>query len=401
MTLSFDDLRAKWHEVPSTSLGRISSTELLEYSDSQFIDFWESARHEITDGPAGYRDRGWLQDAYRDWMKGRKIIEVGSGLGFDAVTLAEFGVDLTVCDIVASNLEVVKRIFSLKRLPTPQVVHLTTPEVLDSIDNDYDAVFGFGSLHHGPISLVKPEYDALARRLKPRGRFLFFAYPKQRWIDEGEMPFDRWGEKTDGADTPWAEWYDAKKLIARLRPAHFARVSESVFRDGAMICIDLIKIDGVPELAPPSIDPGQSLVLSVRGKEMLNFGRQRNHDTKAETQGNGIIISTPSNCWSYAIDFPMQGLVPGHSMSVRMRALCLIGRVGIGISPLDGDDFLTERYIEPAFESEISVDPEDFMEDIVLHFTPTTEAVCLMVRNAFAANKPSVLRIDQLDIFAG
>src|SRR5256885_13135780 len=62
-----------------------------------------------------------------------------------------------------------------------------------------------------------------------------------RSMEEGQLPFDRWGEKTDGAGTPWAEWYDTEKLVAQLRPAAFAPVLYCEYRDGAMNCIDLIK----------------------------------------------------------------------------------------------------------------------------------------------------------------
>jgi hypothetical protein len=45
-------------------------------------------------------------------------------------------------------------------------------------------------------------------------------YPRARWEREGHLPFETWGEKTDGG-APWMEWYDLPKLLHRLAPARF------------------------------------------------------------------------------------------------------------------------------------------------------------------------------------
>ena len=37
------------------------------------------------------------------------------------------------------------------------------------------------------------------------------------------LPFDQWGEKTDGG-APWAEWYDLEKLFRAFDPVHMETV---------------------------------------------------------------------------------------------------------------------------------------------------------------------------------
>jgi hypothetical protein len=121
------------------------------------------------------------------------------------------------------------------------------------------------------------------------------AYPFRRWIDQGKLPFDRWGEKTDGAGTPWAEWYDADKLVAQLRPAVFAPVLYCEYRDGAMNCIDLIKVDGVPGLQQPAA----GAVEVARAIDVAALSVQPGWDAVATADGRGsVTVTTPEGAWA-------------------------------------------------------------------------------------------------------
>jgi hypothetical protein len=80
----------------------------------------------------------------------------------------------------------------------------------------------------------------LLRHLKIGGRWLQLAYPKTRWIRAGSPPFHKWGAMTDGADTPWAEWYDLPKLLSLLEPAQFDVVLCLEFHDHNFIWFDLL-----------------------------------------------------------------------------------------------------------------------------------------------------------------
>ena len=186
----------------------------------------------------------------RPGCPGKKILEVGPGLGIDGVAFATVGASMSFADISRTNLDVVHRVFDLKGLTATAWLHVQDFEDFDRLDADYDAVFAFGSLHHIDSAAGKPEFAALARRLKVGGRFVMHAYPFERWVNEGELPFDRWGEATDGPGTPWAEWYDTRKLIAQLRPSRFASLLYCEYRDGAMNCLDLVKTDGHSTLGP-------------------------------------------------------------------------------------------------------------------------------------------------------
>jgi hypothetical protein len=114
-----------------------------------------------------------------------------------------------------------------------------------------------------------------------------------------------------------------------------------------------------------------------------------------DIQSHGLLIDTPAVCWSSAVSFPFDGLQPGLPMSLRLRIATIKGRLGLGILPADSEDFLIERYVEPLSDTADG----GAIDEVVLHFTPTSPLIRIMIRNAHAGNQPSQARLLQLDIF--
>jgi 2-polyprenyl-3-methyl-5-hydroxy-6-metoxy-1,4-benzoquinol methylase len=343
----FERLARKWHEVPASRLDRTSTRNLVAATDDALLAAWERARADTSDGLRGLQLRGWFHALYGPWAAGKKILEVGPGLGIDGVALARAGAAMTFIDVSPTNLDVVSRVFALKGLARPHVLHLEHVEQLDVLDTDYDAVVAFGSLHHIPAEIGKPEFEALGRRLQPGGRFIMHAYPYQRWIDEGRLPFDRWGEKTDGAGTPWAEWYDSAKLVDRLRPMEFAPLLYCEYRNGAMNCIDLIKVDGCPDLQRPDVSAGSSPIAGAVDLGALAVTPGWEATATADATGS-VLVTTPAASWAYAAAVPirMDRVPPGHDRcALRVRATVRTGRVGFGIPTADGTAFVVEEYL--------------------------------------------------------
>ena len=114
----FDTLRQKWHEIPTTD-SRMSTRQLLEMTDDELIKLWTRIREEATTGDK-FNVRGWYHALYKDILKGKKVMDVGSGFGIDGITFAECGALMTFVDIVESNLEVLKRLCMLLGLSEVQ-----------------------------------------------------------------------------------------------------------------------------------------------------------------------------------------------------------------------------------------------------------------------------------------
>ena len=205
-----DVLRRKWGTIPSGNDSRQRSAQLATLSDDALLAHWERARANDCDGP-GFGIRGWYHEAYRSYMPGKKVLDIGCGMGISTIAFAEMGARLTFVDIVEDNVRLCERICALKGIEA-SFLYLRDMEDLSTLAGDYDTVTAIGSLINTPASVTKLEVGLLVEHLKPGGRWLHFGYPKTRWVREGALPFSKWGEMTDGPGTPWMEFHDRERI---------------------------------------------------------------------------------------------------------------------------------------------------------------------------------------------
>jgi len=348
---------------------------------------WEKSRRATVEGTPLNNIRGWYQLLYRDWCRGRKIIDIGCGSGIDSIHFAENGASVTFVDIVGSNVELVRRICRLKGIEqTCSFLVMKNVADLEQLDRDYDAVMGFGSLMHAPLDIMKPEFDALAARLKPEGgRFIMHSYPKGRWEREGALAFDKWGEKTDGEGTPWAEWYDSDKLINALKPARFELVYYCEYRQGDMNCIDLVRS------APPArVLPVETILLA--GGDLMHATSISWEGASVRQAAGGLCITTGPIRWSYAAEIPLladAGIPPLNRLRLSVKASVQQGEVGVGILSKDGKRFLVELRFDPRS------DPEQLSDD----FDDVENIKAIIVRNTSPQNQPSRALIEDVKLY--
>ncbi len=214
---TLDRYREKWREAPrgSDTDGRVFSSDLLALPDDRLLAAWQEMAARRYGG-----ELGWLGPLYFDAFRDRKVIKLGSGLGFDGLRFAAHGATWTFADIVPDNLALIRRIAGLKGLAGRTHFHLIGDDLsFDALPRDYDAVWVFGSIHHVPFEIARREALDVLTHLKPGGRWMELVYPRERWLREGAPPFEQWGKLTDGERTPWAEWHDIEKVRRRLFPA--------------------------------------------------------------------------------------------------------------------------------------------------------------------------------------
>ena len=232
-------LRHKWKEVPGAVSDRHKTNELFNLSGKDLLEFWIATRNRDTTG-ARFPVRGWYHELYKDILRGKKVLEVGSGLGIDGITFAQHGAHVTFVDIVETNLKVVQRVCSLLNLNNTVFHYMETIASLELLDANYDAVWAQGSLINAPFKIIQEEVHEILKHLKQNGRWIELAYPESRWKREGCMPFDKWGERTDGAGTPWVEWYDLNKMKALFNPINFDVVLYFEFHNNDFNWFDLL-----------------------------------------------------------------------------------------------------------------------------------------------------------------
>lgn len=283
--------RDKWRELPAGGemLERTFAGDFLSFGDDTIMARWEAM-----DAAARVPDvRGWFHQLYADTFSGKRVIEVGSGFGFDGIHFLRHGAHWTFSDLVADNLGVVKRVVDRLGLGArASYLEVRTERSYVDLAGDFDAVWAIGALHHAPFEIARVETLDLLRRLKPGGRWIELYYPFDRWQREGSMPFTEFGKSTDGPRTPWAEWYDLAKVKRRLFPARTSTILDFETGGGNFGWADLRVEDtggGVDQVS-------REVDLMRRPAKVLNGS------FKARSSGLHVVL--PSTMWWYgsAID---------------------------------------------------------------------------------------------------
>jgi 2-polyprenyl-3-methyl-5-hydroxy-6-metoxy-1,4-benzoquinol methylase len=230
-------LRRKWNEVPAGSMRRLKSDELLHLPDAELDLIHDRATVESTERD-GFTIRGWYHCLYKDVLRGKRVLDVGCGLGIDGIAFAKAGAQVTFVDIVEANLHLVQALCRIKGISDAAFFYLESFDSLTALPRDFDVIWCQGSLINAPFEIIRHEAQALLQHLKPGGRWIELAYPKSRWEREGKMPFAEWGKITDGG-APWMEWYDMSKVMAILAPVEFDVVLHFNFHNDDFNWFDL------------------------------------------------------------------------------------------------------------------------------------------------------------------
>jgi SAM-dependent methyltransferase len=236
-----DRLRRKWSTVPAGLMDRRSTGDLLRLSDEELREFWISTHRQATTG-SGFAVRGWYQHLYRDVLRDKKVLEIGSGMGIDGIEFARHGAAITFVDIVEDNIRVMQRLCGIFGITNAQFVYLHSLRSLDALATDYDFVWSQGSQINVPFEFAKHECAIIVRHLKAGGRWIELAYPRERWVRDGSPPYRLWGNLTDGEGTPWMEWYDLERILNRLAPTEWQPLLSFNFHHDDFNWFDLVKV---------------------------------------------------------------------------------------------------------------------------------------------------------------
>ena len=235
LVFDFNVVRDKWRELPQGSGKQIFSEDLLLLDRTALLEVWQAYDRAYR----ASETRRWYHTLYSEFMRGKTVLEIGSGFGLDGMFFLREGVKQWVfCDIAKPNLDVIRRVCEAYNLQADFVL----------IDDDFacfnergmfDVIWANGSLLNVPFDFARVECSKILPHLKPGGRWIELCYPKERWIREGKLPFSEWGKVTDGERTPWVEWYDLVKMKRRLFPADLDVILDFNFNNGSLNWFDL------------------------------------------------------------------------------------------------------------------------------------------------------------------
>ena len=113
--------------------------------------------------------------------RGRRVLEIGCGVGTDTIRFARAGADITSIDLTEHAVRLTKRWLELEGLPG--AVRRADAEQLPFGDGSFDLVYSWGVLHHTPRL---PAAIAEVRRvLRPGGEARVMLYARRSWFAWG------------------------------------------------------------------------------------------------------------------------------------------------------------------------------------------------------------------------
>jgi ubiquinone/menaquinone biosynthesis C-methylase UbiE len=144
-------------------------------------------------------------------LKGKHLLEIGCGMGYDSVEFLKRGVRVTATDLTPNAVKLARRHFEIAGL---QAEDVRTANALDLpfADNTFDAVWANGVLH--ATGDTARSIREVRRVLKPGGRAIIcHFYRKPSWM----YLIHRWGRENieyEEGDPPVNEFLTEKQILA-------------------------------------------------------------------------------------------------------------------------------------------------------------------------------------------
>jgi ubiquinone/menaquinone biosynthesis C-methylase UbiE len=111
--------------------------------------------------------------------RGKKLLEVGCGVGIDLVRFAKGGAIVTGVDLAQKSIELAKKNFELNGLHGD--LRLMNGEDLQFDNNSCDVVYAHGVLQY--TADAQKMVDEIYRVLKPGGEAIMMVYNKYSWLN--------------------------------------------------------------------------------------------------------------------------------------------------------------------------------------------------------------------------
>jgi ubiquinone/menaquinone biosynthesis C-methylase UbiE len=147
-------------------------------------------------------------------LRGRHLLEIGCGMGYDSLEFLKRGVRVTAIDLTENAVRMAARHFEVEGVK-PEAVQVGDALALDFPDSSFDAVWSNGVLH--ATGDTQRAIDEVRRVLKPGGRAIishFYRRPSWMWTVHrlGREPIEAHEE-----DPPVNEFYTEQQILDMFR----------------------------------------------------------------------------------------------------------------------------------------------------------------------------------------
>jgi SAM-dependent methyltransferase len=199
-------------------------------NETRFHDLWalstpldQIAVREAFEAPTAVENRAIL--GLMGDLKGRRLLDVGAGLGESSVYFALLGADVTAVDISPGMVECAVALGKVHGVEILGVVQ--SGEELDVPENHFDIVYIANTIHH--VTDKAGLFRQLQRALKPGGRF--FSYDPLAYNPVIEM-YRRMATKVRTEDEAPLSFRDvalARKYFANVQHREFWILTLTLF----------------------------------------------------------------------------------------------------------------------------------------------------------------------------
>ena len=158
--------------------------------------YWDSRPCNIRHSPKTVGSREYFDEVearkyfveahiptFADFMRwsGKRVLEVGCGIGTDSINFARAGAQLTAVDISGESLRIAAQRAAVTGLADRiEFIQANAEELTSALtDETYDLVYSFGVVHHTP----HPERALVQMRalLAPGGTLKLMVYHRRSW----------------------------------------------------------------------------------------------------------------------------------------------------------------------------------------------------------------------------
>ena len=169
--------------------------------------------------------------------RGKRVLEIGCGIGTDAQQFAQHGAHYVGIDLSTESLELSRKRFEVFNLEGEfHNVDMTDSDALKKLGK-FDLVYSYGVIHHFPN--IEKIVDNVHSILNTNGEFKFMVYAKNSWkyamIRKGLDQFEA------QSNCPYAEAFTGEEItqllgkkfhVERLRQAHCFMYNVEKYKQG-------------------------------------------------------------------------------------------------------------------------------------------------------------------------
>jgi 2-polyprenyl-3-methyl-5-hydroxy-6-metoxy-1,4-benzoquinol methylase len=171
------------------------STRLRDVPISAVRDFWNARPCNIRHSPKQVGDREYFDEVearkyfvephiprfaeFPRWA-GKRVLEVGCGIGTDTMNFARAGAEVTAVDLSERSLDLARQRATVYGVTNIRFIHANVEELGAILGPEqYDLVYSFGVIHHTPHPDIA--LRELVSLLRPGGTLKVMVYHRRSW----------------------------------------------------------------------------------------------------------------------------------------------------------------------------------------------------------------------------